>query len=633
MNIEEKQGILKINLSKPGKAVSPMLYGIFFEDINRAADGGLYGNLIANGSFDYGIDEHGRDMRFADWVPAGDAEITIKSSRPVNQINPNYINIKSASSGGIRNLGFGCDGFGVRRDENYRISFKARSIDDTVISFRICSDGRAIAEASAMVSGGSWKDYNLFIKSPSAKAHAELEILLPLGGQADIDCITMFPTNTFKRRKNGMRRDIAKFIRDLKPKFMRFPGGCVVEGRSVETMYRWKESIGDISQRRVNNNRWQMDEYQHGKRSSQDYFQSLGLGYYEYFLFCEDIGAEPLPVMNCGMTCQWHEGLTIPLDELQPWIDDVLDLIEFANGSTDSEWGAKRAAMGHPAPFNLKYIGIGNEQWGVEYFERYEKFYEVISEKHPEIKLITSMGWNSEGEKFEMAAEWLRNNKEKAFAADEHFYKSPEWFLENIHRYDGYDRSEPKIFAGEYACHTSRDMNERKNNFKAALCEAAFMTGLENNADHVWMACYAPLLEKVGFEQWKPNLIKFNNLEVYGTPSYYVQKEFSAHYGSELIESRCDEDFIHTSVTTDGEKMFVKIVNTSPDTSVRLTLETTGEYIEDGEAEVVVMRAEPDAENSFDAPDAVAPRKYRDSIETGSEIVVENGSIVILTIK
>ncbi|MDO5397027.1 MAG: alpha-L-arabinofuranosidase C-terminal domain-containing protein [bacterium] len=631
--MEYGEGTLTIDLSKPGKPISPMLYGVFFEDINRAADGGLYGNLIANGSFDYGEDEDGNDMSFADWEPSGDAELTIKRKRPVNEINTNYINIKTLRSGGIRSKGFGGDGFGVRRDEGYRISFKARSVENTVLSFRIWADCREIAEASVSVGGNEWKDYNVYIKSPSTKPHAELEILLPLGGQADIDCITMFPLNTFKRRKNGMRKDIARMIRDLKPKFMRFPGGCVVEGRSIATMYNWKNSIGDVSERRVNSNRWQLDEYQRKGRKNRDYFQSLGLGFYEYFQFCEDIGAEPVPVMNCGMTCQWHEALKIPLEALQPWIDDVLDLIEFANGAPDTEWGAKRAGMGHPEPFNLKYIGIGNEQWGTEYFERYERFFEEISEKHPEIKLITSAGWNSEGEDFDLAVEWMNGNKEKAFAVDEHFYKSPEWFLENIHRYDGYDRTMPKVFAGEYACHTAKDIDERRNNFKAALCEAAFMTGMENNADHVWMACYAPLLEKDGFEQWKPNLIRFNNLEVYGTPSYYVQKEFSTHYGSELIRSDCDLDFVSVSSTTDGDRLFIKIVNTSADKQARLTLETPGSVLEDAEAEETVFRAAPEAENSFENPEAVKPVMNIRNLGTGSEIIIDSGSIIILTIR
>lgn len=631
--MEYTEGTLTIDLSEQGKQISPMLYGIFFEDINRAADGGLYGNLIANGSFDYGGDEDGNDMRFADWEASGDAELTIKSIRPINEINRNYINIKSLRCGGICNKGFGGDGFGVRRGESYRLSFKARSMEDTVLSFRIWADGREIAEASVSVCGNEWKNYTAYIKSPSTKLNAELEILLPLGGQADIDCITMFPLNTFKRRKNGMRKDIAMMLRDLKPKFMRFPGGCVVEGRSIPTMYNWKDSIGDLDERRINSNRWQMDEYQRNGRKNRDYFQSLGLGFYEYFLFCEDIGAEPVPVMNCGMTCQWHEALKIPLESLQPWIDDVLDLIEFANGAPNTEWGAKRARMGHPAPFDLKYIGIGNEQWGEEYFERYELFFKAISEKHPEIRLITSAGYDSEGDKFDLAVEWMSRNKEKAFAVDEHFYRSPEWFLENTRRYDDYDRTMPKVFAGEYACHTSRDIDERRNNFYAALCEAAFMTGLENNADHVWMACYAPLLEKAGFEQWKPNLIRFNNLEVYGTPSYYVQREFAAHYGDELVKSSCDLDFVNVSATTNGDRLFIKIVNTSPDKQARLMLETQGGILEDNTAEETVIRAELTAENSFENPTAVKPVVNTKNIGSGSELIVESGSIMILTIK
>lgn len=627
---DKNNGTITINLSK-NKAISPMLYGIFFEDINRAADGGLYGNLIANGSFDYGKNEHGDDMSFADWEKTGDAETETCSLNPVNKINPNYIHIKSACGGGIRNKGYGHDGFGIHANEKYIISFKARSEKDTVLSFAVLSDSRKIAESIITISGNEWKDYTACVDSTLTEPHTELEITLPQGGQIDIDCIAMFPENTFKNRKNGMRADIAQMIYELKPKFMRFPGGCVVEGRSIETMYRWKESIGDVNARCVNSNRWQMDEYQRKGRNNQDYFQSLGLGFYEYFLFCEDIGAEPVPVMNCGMTCQWHEAITVPIEELQPWIDDVLDLIEFANGAADTKWGAKRAGMGHPEPFNLKYIGIGNEQWGTEYFERYEKFYEVISRLHPEIKLITSAGWTSDGKEFDIAVEWMSRNKEKAFAVDEHFYKSPEWFLENIHRYDAYDRSMPKVFAGEYACHTSNDIDERKNNFRAALCEAAFMTGLENNADHVWMACYAPLLEKVNFEQWKPNLIKFNNLEVFGTPSYYVQKEFSTHYGSTLIETSCDADGIYTSATTDGTSLFLKLVNIS-DKETELMLNTPDGTINDASAKLRQLRAEDDDENSFDTPRIVSPIEEIKPIMSDSTITVAPHSILVVVI-
>ena len=623
---------LKIDLGNQGKAISPMLYGIFFEDINRAADGGLYANLIANGSFDYPKDEHGNDMRLACWEKSGDARIRVLKTKPTNKVNPNYLRLESEYGGGVMNTGFGNDGFGIRVDEGFKIAFKARAMYDTVVSFRIFADGRSLAEGSVVIDKTSWTDYTVSLRTRARRQNARLEIILPVGGCIDIDCISMFPTNTFKRRRNGMRNDIARMIRDLKPRFMRFPGGCVVEGRSMETMYNWKKSIGPVHEREINNNRWQMDEYQPDGDNNQDYFQTLGLGFYEYFLFCEDIGAEPVPVMNCGMTCQWHEGLTVPVDELWPWIQDVLDLIEFANGNCTTEWGAKRAELGHPAPFNLKYIGIGNEQWGSVYFERYEKFYEVINEKHPEIMLITSAGWNSEGEDFDTAVSWMKQNKEKAFAVDEHFYKSPEWFLENVGRYNDYDRTMPKVFAGEYACHTARDIRERRNNWYAALCEAAFMTGMENNADHVWMACYAPLLAKAGFDQWRPDLIWFNNLDVYGTPSYYVQKEFSRHYGAELIGSSCEDKDIHVSATADEEKLYIKIVNTSSEKKY-LTLDTPGTEIADAGAEVLVIQAEPDAENSFDKPDNVMPEATVICIESGGEIEVLPYSVMIITVR
>jgi alpha-L-arabinofuranosidase len=623
---------LHINLSAPEKEISPMLYGIFFEDINRGADGGLYAELIANNSFEYFFSEDGRDMHLADWETVGQASVSAETEGPLNEINPYYVRITSKGEGGIQNLGFGEDGFGIREGSTFRLSFFGRAERNTLISFRITADGRCFSEGSVFVDGNNWQKYELTLSTEATRMHARLEVLLPFGGNVDLDCISLFPAATYKCRKNGLRRDIMKLIRDIRPKFVRFPGGCVVEGRSFDTMYNWKDTIGPVEKRRVNRNRWQLEEYQLKKGISRDYFQSYGLGFYEYFVMCEDIGAEPVPVMNCGMTCQWHEGLCVPVEELEPWIQDVLDLIEFANGDEDSEWGSVRAKQGHKDPFDLKYIAIGNEQWGERYFERYEKFYDAINEKHPEIKLITSAGWNSEGEDFDKAVEWMKKNKEKAFAVDEHFYKPPEWFLSNTNRYDNYDRSLPKVFAGEYACHSDADTPKRRNNWGTALCEAAFMTGMERNADHVWMSCYAPLLGKTGFEQWRPDLIWFDNLGAYGTPSYYVQKLFSRSYGSSLIETNCDDKDIHISATTDGSEMYLKIVNTSAEKK-ELMIDSGADELYDDNAEAAVITAEPEDENSHMYPEKVAPVYVSVRVANGDIINVPGKTVMVITIR
>lgn len=620
---------LTINFDGEQKAISPMLYGIFFEDINRAADGGLYGELIANNSFEYFYSEDGCDMHFADWESFG-AKVKIKVRGSYNRVNPHYVHIVADNNGGIRNLGFGEGGIGVHEGRSYRLSFFAKAKAEVLLACRLSDNGIPFSETSVIIDSQDWTKYELEMKVSSTVENAVFEAVLPFGGEVMLDNVSLFPVDTFNGRRNGLRADIAQMIKELKPKFMRFPGGCIVEGRDFDSMYNWKNSIGAVEERKINKNRWQLDEYQMKGNRAQDYFQSLGLGYYEYFLFCEDIGAEPLPVMNCGMTCQWHEALTVPVDELEPYIQDIVDLVEFANGKPDTKWGERRAQMGHPEPFNLKYVGIGNEQWGKEYFERYEVFERALREKCPEIKLITSAGWDSEGKDFDYAVEWMKNNKDKAFAVDEHFYKSPEWFLNNIHRYDNYDRTMPKVFAGEYACHTAKEKEAKRNNYYAALCEAAFMTGMENNADHVWMSCYAPLLAKEGCEQWRPDLIWFDNLSVYGTPSYYVQKLFSLNYGDTLVESSCDDEDIHVSVTTDNDGLYIKIVNVSAQDKL-LELDTVGGRIDD-DVSVAVLSAELEAQNSIESPHNVVPLYKEEHYESGNNIPVPGYSILVIKI-
>jgi alpha-L-arabinofuranosidase len=363
-----------------------------------------------------------------------------------------------------------------------------------------------------------------------------------------------------------MRADLVQLLADLKPGFLRFPGGCIVEGRELATRYQWKNTVGDVDQRKVIVNRWNT-EFRH--RPTPDYYQSFGLGFFEYFQLAEDIGAEPLPILNCGMACQFNTAEVVPTNQLDPYIQDALDLIEFANGSTATRWGQLRAGMGHPLPFNLKMLGVGNEQWGPQYIERYVVFSKAIKAKYPNMKLVNSVGPDPEGERFDFLNDTLR--KMKADFLDEHYYRSPEWFTQNARRYDNYDRKGPKIFAGEYAAQSVQTVSpDNKNNWKCALSEAAFMTGLERNADVVNMASYAPLFAHVEGWQWTPNLIWFDNLNSYGTPDYYVQKLFSNNKGTNIIpftqnnEVIAGQDSIYASAVVDTRtnEIVLKIVNT-----------------------------------------------------------------------
>lgn len=533
--------------------ISPVFYGVFFEDINYGGDGGLYAELIANRSFEYYGSADGKMC----WEKFGGIGFEIKSE---NTPDGSRHYCRLTGEGGIRNTGFGGGGFAVRgggeldlccivRGENVRL--------DIVISDK---DGNIYGQTQIFASCAGWSKYEMKIKICGESDEAFLSINMPKGGEAEIDFISLFP-ETFRARKNGMRKDIAEAIADLHPKFMRFPGGCIVEGRSFENMYNWKDTIGPVDTRRTNMNRWQMKEYQLPGHNSGDYFQSYGIGFYEYFQFCEDIGAKPVPVVNCGMTCQWHEALLVDTDKLTPFIQDVFDLIEFANAGEESEWGRKRIEMGHKEPFGLEYIGIGNEQWGEEYFERYDIFQKAVSERYPHIKLITSAGWKDSGWEYDTAYRYMRENKNAAYAVDEHFYKEPEWFINNINRYDDYDRTLPKVFIGEYAAHTAPETEKRENNWVSAVSEAAFLTGAEKNADHVVMTCYAPLLAKVGHQQWQPDLIWFDNSRVYLTPNYYIQKFFSEYLCEYSVRYECGDEDIKMSCGIKGNKIIAKIVN------------------------------------------------------------------------
>jgi alpha-L-arabinofuranosidase len=514
----ETDNVIKVNVNEPGIRISPTLYGAFFEDINSAADGGIYAELIKNRSFEFASNLDG-------WSTVkkgkGEGNVTVERTSSLNENNLHYVRIKVEQPGegvGVANTGYG--GIAVIKGKKYNFSIYARSITNDINKLYITiedSNGNIYGEAHIDGISKEWKNFNAVILVNETNERARLVITSREKGAVDIDMVSLFPQNTWKNRENGLRYDLSKLINDMRPAFLRFPGGCFVEGNSMANAYRWKNTIGDISVRPTTYNLW-------------GYYTSNGLGFYEFFQFCEDIGAEPVPVINCGMSCQARGGNFASLSDLDEYIQDALDLIEYANGPVDSKWGAVRKQHGHPKPFNLKYLAIGNEQWGEAYFQRYEKFYDAIKEKYPDINIIFSAGPHASGPLFHSAWEWVKKTG-KADIVDEHFYMPPEWFFNNVDRYDDYDRNGPKVFIGEYAAHTP----SRRNNMEAALAEAAFLMGVERNSDIVVMASYAPLLGKVGASQWQPNLIWFNNVSLYGTPSYYVQKMFSENRGDFIL--------------------------------------------------------------------------------------------------
>lgn len=514
----------EVRADQPGASIPSTMYGIFFEDINFGADGGLYAELVKNRSFEF-------EQPLMGWTPFGSVEV--RSDKPCFDRNPHYVRLTEVGQithAGLENEGF--RGMGIQADEPYDLTFYGRVVkgDELTLRVELVSASNDIIETQRItLAGSSWKHYQLALLSKTTEPEARLRLTMETKGTLDLEHVSLFPRHTFNNRLNGLRADLAEALKALKPGVFRFPGGCIVEGTTIETRYQWKNTVGPVENRPFNINRW---NYTFPHKKFPDYYQSYGLGFFEYFQLSEDFGAEPLPVLNCGLSCQFeNEGMEqhVPVEKLQPYIDDALDLIEFANGPVTSRWGKLRADMGHPSPFGLKYIAIGNEQWGELYPERLAPFVQAIRARYPEIQIVGSAGPNAEGEQFEYL--WPEMRRLNVDLVDEHYYRSPEWFLSNADRYDNYDRKGPKVFAGEYACHA----DNKANSFLTALCEAAFMTGLERNADVVPLSTYAPLFAHVEAWQWRPDLIWFDNLRVMKTPNYYVQQLYSHHAGTRVV--------------------------------------------------------------------------------------------------
>jgi len=563
----QKVAEISVLANKPTVDVKPTMWGVFFEDINFAADGGLYAELVKNRSFEFLAPLEG----WNEIKEKGEGRWLTSFYSPARPANPRFLRlVVDAENGtyGLSNEGF--RGMGIKKDLQYNFSVSAKTTTGSDLRMKISlvnSKGEILGSSELTGFSDDWKKYNVSLKSNNTEPKAKLLILLTGKGTMDLDMVSLFPADTWKGRPEGLRNDLVQMIADLKPGFVRFPGGCIVEGRDLANRYQWKTTVGPINERKLIINRWNSEMKDH---LAPDYYQTFGLGFFEYFQLAEDLGAEPLPILNCGMSCQFNAGEVVPLNELDPYIQDALDLIEFANGNLTTKWGKLRESMGHPAPFNLKYIGVGNEQWEEQYIERYKLFEKVLKSQHPEIKIVSGSGPFSAGKYFDYA--WTELKKLSPDLIDEHYYMPPEWFFKNAGRYDNYDRKGIKIFAGEYAAHwkDARDA-ESRNSWYSALAEAAFMTGLERNADIVNMASYAPLLAHVDAWQWRPDLIWFDNLKSIGTPNYYVQKIFSNYKGTRVIPVQSEgknltgQDSLYSSATLDENtgKIYLKIINIS----------------------------------------------------------------------
>jgi alpha-N-arabinofuranosidase len=612
---------LVINTKTTLAPIQPTMWGLFFEDINFAADGGIYAELVKNRSFEF----YKPMMGWKESEEEYTGQIQIINSQ--NENNPRFLRLEIVQGKDLSLENEGFRGMGVVADEHYDFSLLARQAQgETALRIELVdSAGVVIGKSELKNFSGEWKKYEARLSCSKTQAKARLRLTFTGKSVIEIDMVSLFPEHTWKGRKNGLRADLVQKLADMKPGFLRFPGGCIVEGHELETRYQWKKTVGNVDDRKLIVNRWNTE---FSYRNAPDYFQSYGLGFYEYFLLCEDIGASPLPILNCGMACEFNSSELVPLDKLDPYIQDILDLIEFANGATTTKWGKLRADMGHPAPFNLKMVGVGNEQWGTQYIDRLKIFLKVLNEKHPEISFVGGSGPFPEGQDFDYL--WTQMRELNVPLVDEHYYKSPEWFLKNASRYDNYDRKGPKVFAGEYAAHDKEGKDsESRNTWKSALAEAALMTGLERNADMVYMASYAPLFGNVNAWQWRPDLIWFDNLKSVGTPNYYVQKLFSTNRGTDVVSALVDgkplagQDSLYATACMDAatSELIVKMVNVAKKPNL-LSLQLDGKQPVGKEFVVqTIANSNPGAYNKVGEPEEVVPVEYKQRL-TGKKIAM-----------
>ena len=596
-----------VQADKPGAKINPAMWGIFFEDINFGADGGLYAELVKNGSFAFPDPLMGWFKISPSLAKGG---LAVRDDNPFNPASPNYLRIRSEAVApfGVCNEGF--RGMSVRLGGACDFSCQIRGVEGSprVSVELVGGDGTTLDSAVLEGIASGWKQVKATLHPNDTDARARLNIILEGAGAVDLDRVSLFPHNTWKHRPGGLRADMVQMLADLKPGFLRFPGGCIVEGSDLSKRYQWKNTIGPLAERQLIINRW---NYEFKHRPTPDKFQSFGLGFFEFFQLCEDINAEPLPIINCGMACQFNSGELCPMDQLDLYIQDALDLIEFANGPAYTTWGAKRAAMGHLGPFHMKMLGIGNEQWGPQYIERLARFSKVLKAQYPQIALVVSAGPLPGDERFHYL--WSKFRELKSDIVDEHCYANPAWFFNNVNRYDHYDRGGPKVFFGEYAAQSVAMVSTKnRNNLECALAEAAFMTGLERNADVVRMASYAPLFGNADAWQWTPNLIWVDSHRIYGTPNYYAQQLFSRNCGDAVLpvsnqDPAATKFFVSAVRDNHSNDIILKVVNAGSQ-AVPADIHLSGVPRGGQWAQATILSSDnmPD-ENSFDQPHKVAP--------------------------
>ena len=643
MSVSAGTHFMEVKTAKIGAPVQSTMYGIFFEDINYAADGGLYAELVMNRSFEF-------PNAFAGWDISG--KVTLKNDGPFER-NPHYVRLEPATHRDkhtmIENHGF--FGIGVKGNEEYRFSVWARVPDGgsaklwiDLVDNATMRDDQKLGNASVDIKGKEWKKYTAILKPSRTFAKAHLRIWADSKTTTDIEHVSLFPVKTWKGRENGMRQDLAQALNDMHPGVFRFPGGCIVEGTDLESRYQWKNSVGPVENRPLNENRW---HYTFTQRYFPDYYQSYGLGFFEFFQLCEDFGCEALPVISCGLSCQFQNpdptkpGVHVPVDQLDDYIQDALDLVEFANGDITTKWGKVRADMGHPEPFNLKYLGVGNEQWdydeqhggfGPVFTERLKKFSDALRAKYPNLKLIGTTGPNSEGWDFDLLQPRMKELKVDLY--DEHYYRDEKWFLSHGLRYDTYDRKGPRVFAGEYACHGK---GKKWNHYETSLYEAAHMTGIERNADLVHMATYAPLFAHVEGWQWRPDAIWYDNLRSFKSVSYYVQQLFAMNKGTNVLpltianpqnakkqvpvagQEGMDGLFASSVFDKTTGEVIIKIVNTSKQTQP-VSIQLSGmKGTRTAETITLSHNGSMDDENTLDQPEKIVPKIGNLKLDAGKK--------------
>ncbi len=603
-----------VSVNKPVAPIPSTMWGVFFEDINFGADGGIYAELVKNRSFEFFRPLMGWKV---DQKPVEEGCILIQNRAVKNTNNPRFarVTVSNRAKGSLSLTNEGFRGMGIKEGLRYDFSMLYKMISGNVKMYVELLNARKEVIGSAEIlpeaANKEWKKLAVSFNASQTEEKGSMRILFEGNGVIDLDMLSLFPGDTWKNRPGGMRTDMVQMLSDMKPGFIRFPGGCIVEGFDLSQRYQWKKTVGPVEERQLLINRWNF-EFQH--RPAPDYFQTFGLGFFEYFQLCSDIGAEPLPILNCGMACQFNSGEVVPLDQLQPYIDDALDLIEFANGDVTTQWGKLRAEMGHPQPFNLKMLGVGNENWGPQYLERFKAFQKQLHAKYPNIKLVASSGTDPDGDRFSLLNTELR--KLNVDFVDEHYYRPPQFFFSGINRYDNYPRNGSKVFAGEYASHTAGTTGPVKNSWLAALSEAAFLTGLERNAEVVQMASYAPLFAHYDGWQWAPDLIWVNNLNVIGSPSYYVQKLYSTNKGTSVIPIQLDnkiiagQDSLYATAAIDApsKEIIIKIVNALPrQQSVTLNFEGIKKLA--GTAKYTILQSDDlNRVNTIANPGAISPK-------------------------